>query len=189
MPRKQPSYHRLSPECADEIARRLDRLEGLIECDRPFETTDWELFVGILLPEYYADPEKADRLPSDLTPGTEAKASLLYQRSLCQYSLWHAADAADFPDDLRELLVPIYMDGTRRKNWRRRTAAAPSRPLPEKKPTPRPKRHWHQGMLRFDDVEETAASREYDPSEWKRKGDDDLDGETNARRHRVAAGV
>lgn len=192
-PRQTKTVHRLSEECAEEVARRLDRLEDLITLDRPFTLDDWESLTNVLLPEVYGEPESEALWPSWEAPGSPAKASLLYQRSLCQVSLWHAQDPTDYPG-LADLLIPLFATKEQRKEWRRLKAAKrePKRQRPkEEQPAEVVKRkrrkHWHQGMIRFDDVADECAGREYDPAEWTRRGDATSDGEVNAKRRRCHA--
>jgi hypothetical protein len=192
---RPPAVHvRLPDAYADEVARRLDRLEDVIECDRPFTLDDWERFVLSLCPERYADHPQDYRTRAE--PGTPLKLEVIRSRQEQQLSIWHAMDPRD-QDRHEELLLTIFATKEQRKEWRRLKAARRD-PKPERKPKPRVLPHYHQGMLRFErcvefvvEVERVLgvhAGREYDPSEWKRKGAATADGEANARRRKCHAG-
>ncbi len=186
-----PTTRRLDRRTADEVGRRLDRLDDLLAeyaagrgpafaaAFGPTAVDLLEIVAVTVLPEDFAEPP-LDATPTRHAPGTEAKADVMYGRSLCQRALWNDAD----PETRTKywgLLAVLRGTDEDRKRWRRK-AAASGAPSAERRRRPKARRNHHDGMLRFDgeDVAEFTAEvaracgrpqgRQYNPAEHRKRG-------------------
>lgn len=167
----------LPREYAEEVSRRLDQTLDHFDRYGAMTVEQMDFLLLSVLPEEYADPPLDYRTRAD--PGAPLKLEALIHRAGRQLSLWHAMDPADRARH-EDFLVVVYATKEQRKEWRKFKAAAERKPPPERKPEQKaPRPHYHQGMLRLDDVEDENEGR--NPARSTRRGDGCADGEATAR--------
>jgi hypothetical protein len=173
----------------EELVRRIERAEEATGRFANVSLEDWAFLCETILPEAYGTPPSPPSQEWRAGAGHAHKVGLLVLRNQAQLSLWHAADPEIQPQ-FDDLLVAIYAKPEKAKEYRRLKAAqrTPAPVKPKRNPMDEKElRNWHQGMIRFEGTLDEEMGREYDPCEWKRRGDETEDGEVNARRRRCVA--
>lgn len=145
-PKSKPGTPKLDRAARNIVRRRLEQLEELIECHRPFKPADWARFVSIVLPEVYGEPPSP--APTAAPIGSPEKLDVLAARKSEKVQL-HAPGDTHAPLG-RMPLIGLYCasQGYRERlaQWRRIMSSRRKKD----EIVAVPLANYHEGMVRLE---------------------------------------